>query len=143
MKLLVDLPKVTKETYFSLLLSDIMKEMDELTSQWVDELFVNPNGISEFELTKELKTNLDYLFSKGVWILEMANGFGYKLDCYDFFESRYDTYTSYTDGFRYFVVHKYYDVRNHKLLTDEDIRIRREELAKFTLDMMKDFEEHV
>lgn len=139
MKPIIRLHKKTKETYFQLLLDTIMHEIDEVTKQWVEDLFVQGISVSEEEHTEELKQNLNYLFSKGVWIIEMSESFGFEIDT-TAFASRYECFTTVKDGYRLFVAHKYYDCREHRLLNEEERNQKNKEMFDFTQHILQGVE---
>ncbi len=136
MKPLYELNNEMKETKFDSFVFDILEEIDKLTDKWFDESFINkldyiPNEV----LDHNLCSNLNYLFTEAIWLIELGKSLGYSMDSEQFVQTNYDTYT--TNGFKHLVNDKRYDRVNNKVFTKKEVKEREKrsnELMKKIFD---------
>lgn len=135
MKPLYELTDKNKETYFDLLIYDILDKIDIRCKKWIEGVFINIVVPEEIE-TNNLKSDLDYLFSEAIWLISLAENFNYKLDSKQFVESLYSEYTAEKEGFKNLISNLDYNKKEHRLYTEEEKKINREKVNKVAMEIL-------
>lgn len=141
MKPLYNLTQNMKSTYFSLILFDIQKKIDERCSNWVTEVFVDKKEyLSESLLTSNLKLDLEYLISQLIWMFELAIENGFEVaDHREHIENLYKVYTESENGFRSIVMDNRYNRNEHRLYTTQEIKELNENIDKLMRNIIDEF----
>ncbi len=140
MKPLYNLTDKSKETFFSLSIYDILAKIEKQADEWFVDTFLEPKEYIPNELLiRNLKDNLDYLFTEAIWLINLCAALGYEVkDSKRSVKEAYDKYTAKEDGYRYLVHNRRYDVHENKLLTEEESVERQKQINKIMLDMFKE-----
>lgn len=130
MKPLYYLTDKNKSTYFSLLIYDITKKIQERANEWFEGVF-KEKIVPEDIYTGNLLADLDYLFSEGIWLVELAEK--NQLDIESAKRALTDDYKKYTKskvGYRY-LVHKHeYSARENRVLSKKELTKRDKQINK-------------
>lgn len=138
MKKLTNITHKNKETYFNLLISDILKKIDEEADEWFHETFIDHKDYIPKEiLERNLKMNLDYLFSEAIWLIELGESLGFEIDFKCFLESKYKQYTKDEYGYRLLVNDRRYDSLNHRALTKRQATLREKRINKIAKEYLQ------
>lgn len=135
MKPLYTLTDKDRETYFDLLIYDILDKIDTRCKKWVEGVFINIVVPEEIE-TDNLKSDLDYLFSEAIWLISLAENFNYNLDSKQFVEGLYLEYTAEKEGFKNLISNSDYNKKEHRLYTEEEKKLNREMEILNNLDLI-------
>ena len=139
MKPLYTLTDKNKETYFDLLIYDILDKIDIRCKKWVEGVFINIVVPEEIE-TDNLKSDLDYLFSEAIWLISLAENFNYDLDSKQFVESLYSEYTAEKEGFKNLISNSDYNKKEHRLYTEEEKKLNREKVNKIAMEILNNLD---
>ena len=139
MKPLYTLTDKNKETYFDLLIYDILDKIDIRCKKWVEGVFINIVVPEEIE-TDNLKSDLDYLFSEAIWLISLAENFNYSLDSKQFVESLYSEYTAEKEGFKNLISNSDYNKKEHRLYTEEEKKLNREKVNKIAMEILNNLD---
>ena len=139
MKPLYTLTDKNKETYFDLLIYDILDKIDIRCKKWVEGVFINIVVPEEIE-TDNLKSDLDYLFSEAIWLISLAENFNYNLDSKQFVESLYSEYTAEKEGFKNLISNSDYNKKEHRLYTEEEKKLNREKANKIAMEILNNLD---
>lgn len=71
MKPFVKISRQSKSTYFSLCIYDILDKIKDRSNKWFNEVFFE-KIVPESIYTGNLLMDLDYMFSEGIWLAELA-----------------------------------------------------------------------
>lgn len=114
MRPLIELSDKDKETHFNLQISDLMNDIDQRFDQWLNSVLAVTNIPEEIE-TRNLISDLNYHFSKGIWLIQLGESLGYSIDLKDSFEHMYHRYTSSDEGYKALIDPiKYYLIKNYE-----------------------------
>lgn len=125
-----------KSTYFSLLIYDIHKNIDSKCEKWFKGVF-KEKIVPEDIYTNNLLMDLDYLFTEGLWVIEVANNL--KLDVKDSSRRLIESYKKYTakeDGYKDLISSNYYNKHKHRPYTKTEIKKRNVELNRIAKEVM-------
>ena len=137
MKALYEINHKHKETTFNLLVHDVIDEIENKANTWFVETFLEPKDYIPKELLIDsLCSDLDYLFSKAIWLVELGESQGFDLNFKQFLESKYKTYTEKENGYRFLVSHRQYDAHNNILLTKRQATAREKRMNKIAMDIL-------
>ena len=139
MKPLYTLTDKNKETYFDLIIYDILDKIDIRCKKWVEGVFINIVVPEEIE-TDNLKSDLDYLFSEAIWLISLAENFNYSLDSKQFVESLYSEYTAEKEGFKNLISNSDYNKKEHRLYTEEEKKLNREKVNKIAMEILNNLD---
>lgn len=126
------------ETFFTLSLYEEMSSIESRLNKWVEEVFIESKIVDECILTSNLISDLDYMFSKGVWIIEHTKTLNIVLDNERFFSDSYKTYTGSPNGYRNLVTHTHYCSTEHRILTDFESEQRKQRINETALKILED-----
>ena len=139
-KHLVPMYEVTqqmKETFLSLQLSDILERIKKRCEKFVECYFVEKSIGSQFELGN-LNCDLEYLFSEGLFFLNMIQDAGYEIDNAEHFVEMFVRFDE--KGYKSivgFYVDKYSE-REDRLYTEKELNDMKEKMAIIAKDILKD-----
>lgn len=133
MKPLVEINTASKICHFSGQLYDILDQIDKRVNLWFVEKHIDK---CKYICDENVNSDLDYMFSKGIWIIEMAESFGYTsgMTSIEFFESHYERYT--TDGFKALISDKRYNRKDESVYTDAQVKENDERANKLALEIL-------
>jgi predicted nucleic-acid-binding protein len=137
MKALYNITDKSKETAFNSFIFDVLEDIEKKANDWFRETFLEPKDyISKDVLIENLRDDLDYLFTKAIWLIEMGESKGFDMDSKQFVESAYKTYTEKENGYRFLVNHRQYDAHNNALLTKRQATAREKRTNKIAMDIL-------
>ena len=132
MKPLYTLTDKNKETYFDLLIYDILDKIDIRCKKWVEGVFIN------IVVPEEIET--DNLFSEAIWLISLAENFNYNLDSKQFADSLYSEYTAEKEGFKNLINNSEYNKKEHRLYTEEEKKVNREKANKIAMEILNNLD---
>lgn len=134
MKSLYKLTDKNKSTYFSLRIHDIGEEITKRSTQWFNEVFFTKSiYIDEETYTNNLLLDLNYMFTQALWLIKLAKK--EKLNVKDAKHHIQNLYNYYSckngfglkkNGYRMLVNDERYNAFEHRLWTEEEIKINKE-----------------
>lgn len=141
MKHLYDLCDDSKECFFSQSIYDILDEIQQRCNKWFTESFIECPEYEQFE-TPNTIADLNFLFTKAIWISEMATQQGYKPTALQFLETNYNDYIKH--GHRYFVTDPRFNNKENRINSESEIvanKRRVDELGKQAVEeLLKEIE---
>ncbi len=137
MEPLYNLTDKNKETSFNAFIYDVIEEIDNATDKWFKDTFINKSDyIVKDVLDSNLCMDLDYLFTKAIWLIELGKALGYNREPEQFVQSYYDTYT--TKGFKHLVNDNRYDRINEKLFTKKQVKENEKRSNDLMMKILKE-----
>jgi hypothetical protein len=112
MKPLLTLKDHHKETYFNLQVYDLIEKIETRCSKWLNGVFMEVYVPESIE-TSNLCMDLDYFFTQAIWLIELAESFGYNLESKEFIERMYDDYTSSDEGYKNLIDYTAYNIKEY------------------------------
>jgi|GEM_PF-4995179 len=137
MEALIELTKSSKETYFNLQIYSLLDKIDKRCDKWIDGVFINVYVPEEIE-TRNLLMDLDYIFTEAIWLIEIAESFGYNIDSKQFLESNYNDYVN--EGFKRLINPHKYSITEHRLYTEDEIKESNKRMNETTMRILKEMD---
>lgn len=141
MKPLYQLNNHNKETLINLQVYAVLDKIEEYANGWFRESFIEVKDyIPQEILLSNLLDNLNYVFSEGIWWVELGESLGYQMESKKFLESRYEMYTRNKSGHRYLVNDRRYDPHQNILLTEEEIQEKEKRAGEIMNEILTDLQ---
>lgn len=142
MKPLCNLENTNKEAIFHLFVHQTMERINKEVEKWFANSFCGSEYIGHHVLVANLTDNLNYLFTEGIWLVELGESQGLDMtNVKKRLEAMYDRYTKNENGHRYLVSDTRYDKVNNRLFTEEEIAKRNQKILsiaeRFALNILE------
>ncbi len=128
MKPLTEFNHRNQETKLSLMLHEIHDNIHKEVKEWFNNVFDGKSIKNDKILERNLKMNLDYLFSEAIWFIEFCEKNGYNVeDNKRDLQFWYDVYTSSPTGYKQLLLDtpKYYDIRLNRMISERTYQKRK------------------
>jgi len=136
MKKLTTFNDKNKEAMYNIFLYSVLDKIDAKCEEWFQDTFINEKIVHDELLVDNLKTDLDYLFTEAIVIIEDAEKLGVRLDSIDALEFLYKTYTEKKDGYRFLVKNRLYHAIDNRLLTEKEAKEREDRCNKRAMEIL-------
>jgi len=139
MKPLYKLTDRSKVVFLNKIVHDIMDSINDRINLWFENSYILKQvGESDEISLSNLKDDLDYLFTKGIWFIDQNKTID---KCtIDFFKTLYNNYTSSDVGFRLLINHKQYNLKENKLMTKAESIVYHKKINDYAIKLLNDLD---